>query len=94
MKKNNNNKWLSKLILLAVIGYVGYTLITQQMTFNKYDKEYAYYENKYFQEQDRNTNLQNEKENINSDEYREKVAREKLGLVMPNETIYIDASAY
>lgn len=94
MKKNNNNKWLSKLILLAVIGYVGYTLITQQMTFNKYDKEYAYYENKYFQEQDRNTNLQNEKENINSDEYIEKVAREKLGLVMPNETIYIDASAY
>ena len=32
------------------------------------------------------------KENINSDSYIEEVAREKLGLVMPYEIIFVDAS--
>ena len=94
MKKFNNNKWFSKLVLLAVVGYVGYTFVAQQMTLNKYDKEYAYYENKCVEEEYRNQSLKNEKENINSDAYIERVARDKLGLVMPNETIYIDASGY
>ncbi len=94
MRKFNNNKWFSKLILLGVVGYVGYTLIAQQITFNKYDKEYAYYENKKVEEEYRNQDLLNEKDNINSDDYIEKIARDKLGLVMPNETIYIDSSRY
>ena len=94
MKKFNNGNWFSKIVLLAVVGYVGYTFIMQQITLNKYDKEYAYYENKCVEEEYRNQDLKNEKENINSDAYIEKVARDKLGLVMPNETIYIDASGY
>lgn len=94
MKKFNDKKWFSKLIVLGLVGYVGYTLLTQQVAFDKYDKEYAYYENKKVEEEYRNQSLLSEKENINSDQYIEKVAREKLGLVMPNETIYIDASRY
>lgn len=94
MKKFNNNKWFSRLILLAVFGYVVYTLITQQVSLNKLDKEYTYYENKHIEQQCRNQDLKEEKESINSDAYIEQVARDKLGLVMPNETIYIDASRY
>ena len=31
-------------------------------------------------------------ENVNSEEYIEKIAREKLDMYLPNETVYIDAS--
>ena len=34
----------------------------------------------------------NKNENIKSDEYIESVAREKLGLVKPYETVYIDSN--
>ena len=34
----------------------------------------------------------NQNENISSDEYIESVAREKLGLVKPYETVYVDSN--
>ena len=30
------------------------------------------------------------KDNVNSQEYIEKIAREKLGMYMPNEKVYVD----
>ena len=43
-------------------------------------------------EEMRHEQLLETKKNINSDEYIEEVAREKLGLVMPYEIIFVDAS--
>ena len=37
-----------------------------------------------------NEELKKMKENINSDEYIEQIAREKLGMYYPNERVYID----
>ncbi|MFR1500127.1 MAG: FtsB family cell division protein [Monoglobus pectinilyticus] len=37
--------------------------------------------------------LKEELENVNDPEYLERMAREKLGLVGPNERVYIDANS-
>ncbi|MBO5364889.1 MAG: septum formation initiator family protein, partial [Clostridia bacterium] len=36
--------------------------------------------------------LEKELENLNDPEYLEKIAREKLGLVRPNERVFVDAN--
>ena len=41
---------------------------------------------------DTNSELQKTKENVNSTEYIEEVAREKLDMYLPNERVYIDIS--
>lgn len=98
MKKTNKNAIngvkLHKLLLIISILYVGYILINQQITLNKYSTEVAYYEQMKIGEQERNIELIDKKENINSDDFIEKIAREQLGLVMPNETIYVDSTRY
>ena len=40
--------------------------------------------------QEENQELQEMKDNINSDEYIEQIAREKLDMYYPNERVYID----
>lgn len=93
-KKAKKNNKLSKWLLLIGIVYVTYIFISQQVTLSKYSTEAAYYEQMKQNEQERNTTLQEQKENVNSDQFIEKMAREELGLVMPNETIYVDSTRY
>lgn len=95
-KFNNkkNNKMLFKIIFFFIIGYVVYIFAQQQRDINKYAMEAKYYEDLIVEANGENELLTKEKENINSDEYIEKIAREKLGYIMPNETIYIDANRY
>lgn len=89
-----NNKIVIKIFLFLIIGYVLYVFAQQQSDINKYAMEAKYYENLIEEENQKNIQLTKEKENINSDEYIEKIAREKLGYIMPNETIFIDANRY
>ena len=53
--------------------------------FSNYFEEKSTYEKEEYQE-----TLANKKANINSKEYIEQVAREKLDMYLPNERIYID----
>ena len=50
------------------------------------------YENEIKSKQNLVEYYNNKNENISTDEYIESVAREKLGLVKPYETVYIDAN--
>ncbi|MBE5821191.1 MAG: septum formation initiator family protein [Clostridiales bacterium] len=93
-KAKNNNKKLSKWLLIIAVVYVAYIFISQQVTLGKYSTEAAYYKQMKQNEQERNTTLLEQKENVNSDKFIEKMAREELGLVMPNETIYVDSTRY
>ncbi len=95
-KTNNkkNKQILLKIVFFFIIGYVVYIFAQQQSDINKYAMETKYYENLIIEANEENALLTKEKENINSDEYIEKIAREKLGYIMPNETIYIDANRY
>ena len=87
MKKVNFKKLYKRLLILVFMIYVIYTFVMQQQTLNAYKIE----ENKYNQEieakQDKLTSIKN---NVNSNEYIEQIAREKLNMYLPNERVYID----
>ena len=67
-----------------------YTLVSQQQTLNSYKQEASTYSNQIEEANDKNEELKNVKNNINSTEYIENMAREKLGMYLPNERVYID----
>ena len=80
-----------KKILLGIIGiYVASIFISQQKTLNSYQAEVASYDEKITEAQEEQQSLQDMKNNVNSDEYIEEIAREKLGMYLPNERVYID----
>ena len=79
-----------KMFILCISIYVIYTLITQQKTLNTYKKEEETYTEQIAQEQETNQELNQVKENVDSTEYIEDVAREKLGMYLPNERIFYD----
>lgn len=79
-----------KMFILYISIYVIYTLITQQKTLNTYKKEEETYTKQIAQEQETNQELNQVKENVDSTEYIEDVAREKLGMYLPNERIFYD----
>ena len=62
----------------------------QQKTLNSYAAEQDKYNNDIEVAEDEQDELQEMKNNINSDEYIEQIAREKLGMYYPNERVYID----
>lgn len=90
MKNNKRGKLFKKIFIILFILYFIYTLISQQKTLNAYAKEEDRY-NKYIEiAEEEQKELKSTKENINSNEYIEQVAREKLGMYYPNERVYVD----
>ena len=81
---------INRFIIKAVLIYFIYTLVSQQQTLNSYKQEASTYSNQIEEANDKNEELKNVKNNINSTEYIENMAREKLGMYLPNERVYID----
>lgn len=81
---------ISRFIIIAVLIYFAFTIFSQQQTLNSYEKEASSYENQINEMKENTNDLQNIKNNINSTEYIEDIAREKLGMYLPNERVYID----
>ena len=90
--KNFLKKLTYTLMLTLIFSYGIYTVIEQQIEINEIKKEKESYMALYEIEEMKHEQLIETKENINSDSYIEEVAREKLGLVMPYEIIFVDAS--
>lgn len=65
-------------------------MINQQKTINSYNTQQEYYQAKIKDAQLYNKTLVSEKDNLNSKEYIEKIAREKLDMYTENERVYID----
>ena len=57
---------------------------------SNYAQEKEQYNDQIETAKDEQEKLQNMKDNINSNEYIEEIAREKLGMYYPNERVYID----
>ena len=85
-------KLYKKVLLLIALCYVVNIFISQQKTLNTYISEINEYEEKIEKAEDTKESLVAMKENVNSPEYIEKIAREKLGMYLPNERVYIDIS--
>ena len=81
---------VNRFIIIAVIVYFICVVISQQKTLNSYQEEALVYENQIVEANEETTKLKEIKSSINSTEYIENVAREKLGMYLPNERVYID----
>lgn len=92
MKNTKNKKLLKRFLFIGIIIYVVYTFFAQQKSLNAYQADQNRYNEQIAQEKEKQEELKATKENINSKEYIEEVAREKLDMYLPNERVYIDIS--
>ncbi len=87
MKKK---KLYKKLLILLVLIYAIFTLVNQQKVINQYTSNSKELASKIEEQETTNKQLVAEKENVNSKEYIEQIAREKLDMYYPNEKVYMD----
>lgn len=87
-----NKKTFKRFLILVLIGYIASIFINQQKTLNAYRNGQEYNVQKLAEEKEYNESLLAMQENINSSEYIEQIAREKLYMYLPNEKVYIDRS--
>ena len=81
---------LMKLALIIVGIYLVVTFINQQKKIVSYDSNIEYLSSKIDEQKEYKEELNSVRDNIDSPEYIEEVAREKLNMYMPNEKVYID----
>ena len=87
MKKRNLYK---KLLILLVLIYAIFTLVNQQKVINQYTSNSKELASKIEEQENYKKELVAEKDNVNSKEYIEQMAREKLDMYYPNEKVYMD----
>lgn len=85
-------KLLTTLALTAGFMYMIYILGTQQVRLNELNDELSCYDRDLQEEKLETEKLTNTLATLSDDKYMEEVARDKLGLVMPTEIIFMDAS--
>ena len=81
---------IKKLIIVGILVYTAITFYNQQKILNTYASNKIEVEKKLAEAKKYGEELKATKENVNSDEYIEKVAREKLDMYLPNERVYIN----
>ncbi len=86
----NKYSLLKKLVFIAISIYAIITFINQQKILNNYTAQVKTLKVEIAEAKERQEQLNSEKENVNSLEYIETLAREKLGMYMPNEKVYVD----
>ena len=86
---------MRKLKNIAVIAFIIYAMTTfmnQEKELSSYKEQEMQVANQIEEAKEYQEELNINKENANSLEYIEKVAREKLNMYYPNEKIYVDNS--
>lgn len=84
-------KKIYKNVIIAIfLIYFIVTLVSQQKTLNQYSSEAEIYAKQLETATEENKDLNKTKEDVNSTEYIEQMAREKLDMYLPNERVYID----
>lgn len=77
-------------VLLFLAVYATWTFVKQEVEINKYEKEKELYMEQIDLAKKKQEEYKHYSEYINSDEYIEKIAREKLGMLLPEERVYIE----
>lgn len=81
---------LFRLIVLCFIFYVTYVMTVQQHIMQAKTKQLNEIKTLLEEAQQKNLDLREQLLLVESDAYVEKVARERLGLIMPGEKIFIE----
>lgn len=89
MKKKKKSRF-GFVLLLVVFIYFAYIFAGQQETLFNKAAELDRIQSKKAEEEKMNEKLTEEQKQIDSDEYIEKVAREKLGMVKKGERVFFD----
>lgn len=84
------NKIVKRLILIAIAVYALITFISQQRLLNTYAAEKNQYSNQINAAKQEQNDLNTTLNSLNSTEYIEDIARNKLDMYLPNEKVYID----
>lgn len=84
------NKVLRRIGIIAIVIYAIYILIAQQKSLNTYAREGKEYSNQIEKEKQIAVELNTTLQSLNSTEYIEDIARDKLDMYLPNERVYID----
>ena len=85
-------KKIKKIIFIVVAIYTIVTFINQEKILSSYRMQETQIAEKIEEAEEHKDELTISKENANSLEYIEQVAREKLNMYYPNERIYVDNS--
>ncbi len=88
MKKNK--KILRNILIIVVAIYVIFVFVNQQKTLNEYSKNSEELKEQIATEKANNEELNQKKDDVNSLEFIEEMAREKLDMYKPNERVYVD----
>ncbi|MBR0350763.1 MAG: septum formation initiator family protein [Clostridia bacterium] len=88
---NKNKKIYKRLLIILIACYVLFTLINQQSTINQYTDDSKKLAVQLEEAQEYKEQLAKEKEEVDSIEFIEQTAREKLDMYLPNERVYVDA---
>ncbi len=83
---------LYKLIVVGLLIYAVCIIYNQQTKLDSYAAEKQYYQDQISNLNEQKEELIAEKENVNSPEYIEDIAREKLDMYLPNEKVFVDMS--
>ena len=83
----------STVLISFLVFYLGGVLINQEKELRNIKEETKHYQALLDEANMKTEELRETKNRINTDEYIEEYAREKLGLVMPYEIIFMDVSA-
>lgn len=88
MKRKSNK--IRALIAICSIIYVSYIFVVQEMEYRKYLELKVSYTEQIKLAQAKTEEYKKYAEYVKSDKYIEKIAREKLNMVYPEEKIYIE----
>lgn len=91
-KKRDIKKIGIRAVAAVLILYFVYFTIWQQVMINRKDKELDSLTVKIEEATRESERLQKEIENLSDPEYIEQYARENLGLVRPNERVFVDSN--
>jgi len=89
-KKFNIYIFIFKLFVFFILCSSIYSVISQGMVIREYKRQIKSLNEQIKQEDEEIKKVKGEIESYKTDEYIEKVAREKLKMVKPGEIIYID----
>ena len=86
----NKKKLIRNIIIILALIYAAFTLIKQQTVINQYVDTSKDLASQIEDQKEYKDELAKKQEDINSDEFIEETAREKLDMYLPNEKVYID----
>ncbi len=88
----NPKRFAIAMVIVVFVVYFIYVMIWQQVLLSKKSKEIDALEKQIIAATQQAEELEKELENLSDPEYLERIAREKLGLVRPNERVFVDAN--